>query len=57
MILDKLPNAIFRFSLRPLGAELERGRLIPPPAVGESFGAPTRRGVRKNFSPRFALGS
>ena len=57
MIFDNLSNAFFRFSLRRLGAKLERGRLAPPPpAVRESLGAPTRRGLKKNFAPCFALG-
>ena len=34
MIFDKLSNAIFRFSLRPQGAELERGASrLPRPFV------------------------
>ena len=62
MFFDELSNAFFRFSLRRLGAELDRGGggggggggLSPPPpsppADHGSFGAQAQRGLNTHIS-------
>ena len=51
MIFDELSNAVFRFSLRPLGAEIEGGcSTTPPPAGRGKSRGPAGRGLRLHSS-------
>ena len=40
IIFDELSNALFRFSLRQIGAEIDGGTPPPPPVGGGKSGVP-----------------